>query len=316
MERTATSITCRSPWPRRSASRSAAAFYEEAGACATWSRTTSCRCSRWSRWSRRPRSRPTPCATRRPRCCARSAPTARSRTPCAASTGAGSSPGEEVPGYREEEGVTPDSTADLHRGQARDRQLALGGRAVLSAHRQAAAQARHRGRHPVQARAAPAVHAWARPSTPRPTRSCCGSSPTRASRCASARRRRATVAVRTVNMDFQYGTAFLHDAPRRTSRCCSTRCSATPRSSRAGRGRALVGALRSPCLSSGGRGHRRCTSRGRGAETRVRADHARRAALAAAVIAHPPVEVTDLSQVEHALAASREGGVGGFAPRR
>ena len=33
--------------------------------CATWCRTTCCSCSAWSRWSRRPRSTPTRCATRR-----------------------------------------------------------------------------------------------------------------------------------------------------------------------------------------------------------------------------------------------------------
>ena len=72
--------------------------------------------------------------------------------------------------------------------EARDRQLALGGHAVLPPHRQAAAQARHRDRRPVQARAAPAVHRG-RAEHRRPTRSCCASSPTRASRYASAPRR-------------------------------------------------------------------------------------------------------------------------------
>ena len=41
-------------------------------------------------------------------------------------------------GYREEKGVAPDSGhRDLRRAQVRDRQLALGGRALLPAHRQA-----------------------------------------------------------------------------------------------------------------------------------------------------------------------------------
>jgi glucose-6-phosphate 1-dehydrogenase len=39
--------------------------------CATWCRTTCCSCSAWWRWSRRPRSTPTRCATRSSRCCAR-----------------------------------------------------------------------------------------------------------------------------------------------------------------------------------------------------------------------------------------------------
>ena len=79
-------------------------------------------------------------------------------TSCAASTAAGSIDGEPVPGYREEDGVAPDSptetfvAARLHIDNWR-----WAGHAVLPAHRQAAAQARHRDRHPVQARAAPAV---------------------------------------------------------------------------------------------------------------------------------------------------------------
>ena len=47
--------------------------------------------------------------------------------------------------------------ADLHRGEARDRQLALGGDAVLHPGGEAACQAGDRGRGPVQAPAAPAV---------------------------------------------------------------------------------------------------------------------------------------------------------------
>ena len=38
--------------------------------CVTWCRTTSCSCSAWWRWSRRPTSTRTRCATRRSRCCA------------------------------------------------------------------------------------------------------------------------------------------------------------------------------------------------------------------------------------------------------
>ena len=73
---------------------------------------------------------------------------------------------------------------DLRGAHARGPELALGGRAVLPADRQAPAQARHRDRHPVQAAAADAL-----PRQRRPTRSrtCwrCASSPTRASCCAS-----------------------------------------------------------------------------------------------------------------------------------
>ena len=58
-------------------------------------------------------------------------------------------------GYREEPGVSPNSTIETYVAlQAVHRQLALGGRAVLPARGQAAAQARHRDRDPVQGGAA------------------------------------------------------------------------------------------------------------------------------------------------------------------
>ena len=66
---------------------------------------------------------------------------------------------------------------DLRRAPAPRRQLAVGGRAVLPAHRQAAAQARERDRDPVPADAAPAVPARSRrqgaaqpPRPPHPAR--------------------------------------------------------------------------------------------------------------------------------------------------
>ena len=46
----------RSRWPRTSGSRTAAASTTRSAAFATWSRTISCRRSRWWRWSRRPRA--------------------------------------------------------------------------------------------------------------------------------------------------------------------------------------------------------------------------------------------------------------------
>ena len=63
----ATSTTCRSRWPSRSASRAAARSTRRPAPAATSSRTTCSSCSAWSRWSRRRRSRPTRCATRRSR---------------------------------------------------------------------------------------------------------------------------------------------------------------------------------------------------------------------------------------------------------
>ena len=65
---------------------------------------------------------------------------------------AGSS-GETVPGYREEEEVAADSTTETFAAlQALHRQLALAGRALLPAHRQAAAGQGLRGLHPLPAR--------------------------------------------------------------------------------------------------------------------------------------------------------------------
>ena len=64
--------------------------------------------------------------------------------------------GERVPGYREEEGVDPESnTRDVRRHARHGRQLALVGHAVLPAHRQAPAPPGDRGGDPVQAGAAP-----------------------------------------------------------------------------------------------------------------------------------------------------------------
>ena len=61
-------------------------------------------------------------------------------------------------GYRQEPNVAPDSKTETFVAlKLIDRQLALGGRAVLPAHRQGAAAARHRDRDPFQARAVRAV---------------------------------------------------------------------------------------------------------------------------------------------------------------
>ena len=61
----ATSTTSRSRSRSRSGSRTAGPSTRRRAPFATSSRTTSCSSSAWSRWSRRPRSRPTPCVTRR-----------------------------------------------------------------------------------------------------------------------------------------------------------------------------------------------------------------------------------------------------------
>ena len=72
------SITCRSPPPRRSASRTRGGFYEPTGALRDMVPNHVFSCCRWSPWSRRPPSTPTRSATRRPRC---SPPCSRSSRP-------------------------------------------------------------------------------------------------------------------------------------------------------------------------------------------------------------------------------------------
>ncbi len=76
-----------------------------------------------------------------------------------------------VQGYRAGEGRRPRvGDRDVRRGQAHDRRLALVRRPVLRAHRQAAAEARDRDRHPVPRGAAPAVQGRRRGARPEPAR--------------------------------------------------------------------------------------------------------------------------------------------------
>ena len=64
---------------------------------------------------------------------------------------AGAADGGAVPGYLEEIGIEHSHDRDLRRAEGRDRQLALGRRAVLPPHRQAAGGARLRDRRRLQA---------------------------------------------------------------------------------------------------------------------------------------------------------------------
>ena len=100
--------------------------------------------------------------------------------------------GEQVPGYREEEGVRRGlAHRDLRRAAPARLQLALGRGAVLPAHRQAAvAQADRDRRDPQADPASGAARARVR-SGSRPTRSCSRCSLTRACRSRSAPRSRA-----------------------------------------------------------------------------------------------------------------------------
>ena len=75
--------------------------------------------------------------------------------------------GEDVPAYRAEERVAPDSYTETYAAlKLVDRQLALAGRAVLPAHRQADGAARHRDRHPLQAAARAALQGRGRGRRP------------------------------------------------------------------------------------------------------------------------------------------------------
>ena len=89
-------------------------------------------------------------------------------------------------GYREEPDVAPGFRHRNLRGDATgDRQLALGGRAVLPAHRQAHVAPLHGDRHSFQARAICAVRGYARRRTAAELAGDPQSSPTKASRCNS-----------------------------------------------------------------------------------------------------------------------------------
>ena len=83
-------------------------------------------------------------------------PTRSPTSRCAPSTGRGRSAASAVPGYLEEPGVPPDSTTETYAAlRLQGRQLALGGRALLPAHRQAPGAQGHRDRGHAQARPAP-----------------------------------------------------------------------------------------------------------------------------------------------------------------
>ena len=127
---------------------------------------------------------------------------------------AGSIEGEEVPGYLQEKGVEPDSTTEHLRRHAADaEQLAVGRRAVLPPDRQAAAQARHRDRHPVPPAADGALRGRGRRAGGanllvlriQPNE---GASLAFQAKIPGSRRR-----LQEVRMDFRYGTAFAVPPP-------------------------------------------------------------------------------------------------------
>ena len=94
----------------------------------------------------------------------------RRATWCAASTAPARSAASRSRPTAQEPDVAPDSTTETYVAlKLDDRQLALGRRAVLPAHRQGAGAAAHRDRHPVQAGAARAVPRHAGRAAARPT---------------------------------------------------------------------------------------------------------------------------------------------------
>ena len=114
---TVTSTTCKSPTRKPSASSIAAPSTKRPARCATWCRITSWRSSRWPRWSRRIRSTPSRCATRRPRCCARSvrsSPKTFRSWAVRGQYGPGTLEGKPVPGYRAEPQVNPKSGTETY----------------------------------------------------------------------------------------------------------------------------------------------------------------------------------------------------------
>ena len=125
------------------------------------------------------------------RCALRPIPPGRGASTCVRGQyGRGFVDGEPVPGYREEEGVSPDSQTETYVGAASSTSTTGAGPGVPFYLRTGKRLPKRvdRDRGPVQARAAPALLGTRRPSSSSPTCSSCASSPTRASRCASAPR--------------------------------------------------------------------------------------------------------------------------------
>jgi glucose-6-phosphate 1-dehydrogenase len=127
---------------------------------------------------------------------------------------AGFEGGEEAGGYKEEDGVPDDSrTGDLRGAAPGGAQLALGGRADLPAHRQAAGPQGDRDR--VQLKPVPhlAFQSQGR-SGCSPTSSCLTVQPNEGvSLSLGAKIPGSSMRIRPVNMEFLYGSAFMSQSP-------------------------------------------------------------------------------------------------------
>ena len=113
----ATSTTCRSPSPRRSAWSTAAATTRPLVRCATWSRTTLCNCSALSRWSRRSTFNADEVRSKKVDVLHAVRPITQARVSEVAvrgQYGPGYVCGERVPGYRQEPNVDPKSATDTY----------------------------------------------------------------------------------------------------------------------------------------------------------------------------------------------------------
>ena len=125
-----TSTTSRSMCPRRSDVRTAPSSTNRPVRSGTWWSPTCSRSSRSSRWNRRRRSPRRASATRRTRSSALCGLN-RPRRPWA------------IPRYRDEPGVSAGSDTETFIALRRDRQLAMGGGALLPPHRQTARRGTH-----------------------------------------------------------------------------------------------------------------------------------------------------------------------------
>ena len=142
-----TSPACRSRWPRSSGSRAAASSTSRSARCATSCRTTCCRCSPCWPWSRRCRPTTTALADEQVRLLRQ----VKAVDPHQVVRGP-------VPGLRRRgRGRRRQRHRDLRGPPARDRVVALGGRAVAGPHRQVPAGDGHRGGDHVRGPAPPAV---------------------------------------------------------------------------------------------------------------------------------------------------------------
>ena len=143
-----TSITSRSPSTRNSASAIAAASTTPPARCATWCRTICFSCCRWSRWSRR--SRFDAHSVRSEKAEVLAAIQTQSEAEALQNSVRGQYRGgrigdTEIEDYRKTDGRQPGQHhRNLRRAETDHRQLALGRRAVLSAHRQGARRQAHR----------------------------------------------------------------------------------------------------------------------------------------------------------------------------